>query len=209
MSPVKTPFPGKAHFERRLFCRRHFQLLEWMVAVFILLICMAPTMRTYISLHHAQLAIARENHRDHLAHLLHAKITEQLYKGEIALDDIVQGRAIVLHDEELTELLRKQGYRFEGKLLVVNSHTPSGATQPDEYLAKMEIRMIDTLHEGSPPSGILYDYSVYIDAGKGKKKGEGQRSEESSKKTTNPPPSSEASSDGEEEEEEEDDEEDL
>src|SRR5437660_280100 len=106
--------------------KRHFQLLELMVAAFILLICIAPTMRIFTSMYQSQQAIVRENQRDHLAHLVHAKFTEQLYKRTISLEEVAQSKPIILGDPELEKLIRQSAYECTGTFTIIKQHTPKG-----------------------------------------------------------------------------------
>src|ERR1700733_14521161 len=106
--------------------KRHFQLLELMVAAFILLICIAPTMRIFTNMYLSQHEIVRENQRDHLVHLIHAQITEQLYKRQIVLPEGAESHPIDLTDPELIGQLEKYHYQLEGVLVIVDSHTPRG-----------------------------------------------------------------------------------
>ena len=55
-------------------------------------------MRIYTNMFLGQEAIVRENQRDHLAHLVHASVTHQLYQNAITLDNIVQDTPMQLED---------------------------------------------------------------------------------------------------------------
>ena len=156
--------------------KHHFQLLELMVAAFILLICVAPTMRIFTSMYQAQQVIIRDNQRDHLVHLIHATFTEQLYKRTITLEGVKKGQPIVLEDYELEKLLKDFGYDFTGTFTLLKSSTPKGQEKPSMYLGQIQIKIKDTLHKPKPqegnkkieiedPSDTYYDYYVYIDCG--------------------------------------------
>lgn len=161
--------------------RRHFQLLELMVAVFILLICIVPAMRVFTSIYQSQQAIIRENQRDHLAHLVHANITEKLYKNQIPFGKEIESEVIALTDPELTELLQKFSYHCEGTLEIMRSYIPQGQELPTKYLGKLTIKMKDITFQkkrkthkkfgNENSSETFYDYFVYIDAGEMEKKG--------------------------------------
>lgn len=156
--------------------KRHFQLLELMVAAFILLICIAPTMRIFTSMYQSQQEIIRENQRDHLAHTAHAKIIEQLYKRQMIFEEGTESKPVPLSDPKLIELLEKSSFSMEGRLEILESYTPKGQDLPTMYLGKLVIKMKDLAYkppkkesnkkiENQDPSESFYDYFVYIDSG--------------------------------------------
>lgn len=156
----------KKHF------RRHFQLLELMVAVFILLICIAPAMQIFTSIFKSQQEIVRENQKNHIIHLMHAKFTEQLYKRLISFEDIRNQKDINLTDPDLVELLEKSFFTCSGVFGIEKSYKPKGQDKPVEYLCKLEIKVTDKLAKQSKgkgsPSGQenpceTYDYYIYVD----------------------------------------------
>ncbi len=179
------------------FKKHHFQLLELMVATFILLICIAPTMRIFTSIYQSQRSIVRENYRDHLAHMAHAKITEQLYKRQIPLGRKAYTHTIQLDDRELTELLQKFSYCCEATLQIIDSYTPRGEEHPTMSLGQIVIKMKDLSSKASKavesqrfgnedPSETFYDYFVYIDSGKTKNKKSHKKSQEEDVENQNP-----------------------
>ena len=166
----------QSQIKKKQFYKRHFQLLELMVAAFILLICIAPTMKIFTNIYKSQKEIIRINQRDHLAHLVHAKFTEQLYKRTIPLKDIDVGNPIILKDVELNEFLQKYFFDYSGTFFL-KPHAKKGES-PDCYLCELKIEIIDTLIKPKEPSGDhqsngisstqnsavgTYDYSIFID----------------------------------------------
>jgi|GEM_PF-3991261 len=143
--------------------KRHFQLLELMVAAFILLICIAPVMRIFTSIYQSQQSIIRENQRDHLAHHVHAEVVERLYKREISIDDI-ENQLIFLSDPELNEQLKALSYSLEGILTIVQTYKPKGEEYPTMYLGKLLVKIKDILPK-SQGAETFYDSYIYIDAG--------------------------------------------
>lgn len=197
---MKTLTKKKKHF------RRHFQLLELMVAVFILLICIAPAMQIFTSIFKSQQEIVRENQKNHIIHLMHAKFTEQLYKRLISFDDIRNQKDIILTDPDLVDLLGKSFFTCSGIFTIEKSYKPRGQDNPIEYLCKLEIKVADKLARQTKGKGSsssqddpseTYDYYIYIDT----LPDEGDDDEEDDEEEIEP------EEDEEEEEEEDDDEE--
>ena len=171
--------------------KRHFQLLELMVAAFILLVCIAPVMRIFTSMYLSQHEIIRQNQRDHLAHVIHAELTEQLYKRQIALPSEEKAQPIVLSDSDILDQLKKLSYQLTGELTIVNFYTPKGQDHPVKYLAKLVIKLkdispnaqaknSDKKFENQDPTETFYDYSIYIDAGFREKDNNQQSSDQNS-----------------------------
>lgn len=146
--------------------RRPFQLLEVMIAFFILLVCAVPTMRIFTSIYQSQQEIVRKNERDHLARLIHAKLTEKLYKREIPLGEVQVRVPIDLQDRDIEDKLKKLAYTFAGTFTVTNTHTPQSAGYPTEYLGEFVFSLTDlnpSSHKDSQEG--VYTYFVFIDAG--------------------------------------------
>lgn len=166
--------------------KHHFLLLELMVAAFILLICIAPAMRIFTSIFQEQQEIIRENQRDHIAHLIHALVTEKLYKREIEFLENSEAEAIPLKDQELDEELNKYSYSAQASLTIIDSVKPKGEDYPNKYLAQLVIKLIDRSSGAESrakaqkiinqdPSDTFYDYMIYIDAGAKSKNEPGKR----------------------------------
>jgi Tfp pilus assembly protein PilE len=179
--------------------KRHFQLLELMVAAFILLICIAPTMRIFTSMYQSQQEIIRENQRDHLAHLVHAKFIEQLYKRQISLEEVMQSKIIALTDPELISQLQKFAYECVGTFIIVDSYTPRNQEKPTMYLAQLVIKLKDISPkakkhisnqkiENQDPIESYYDYFVYIDAGEMDKRTDNEQSADQETDSSNNSP---------------------
>jgi hypothetical protein len=134
--------------------KQHFQLLELMVAIFILMVCIAPTMRILTSIYQTQQAIIRDNQRDHLAHLIHAKFTEQLYKRKIALEELMDDKSIVLADPELDQLLYRTGCECNGTFTIEQSSKKQ--EKPYQHLCRLMLKIKDKFQETD------YDYYIYI-----------------------------------------------
>ncbi|MFI0435142.1 MAG: hypothetical protein ACH350_05380 [Parachlamydiaceae bacterium] len=168
----------KKKIQRR---KHHFQLLELMVAAFILLVCIAPAMRIFTSIYQGQQEIVRENQRDHLAHLIHSKVVEMLYKRELHLSEATKKEQIPLNDAELQVQLNTFHYSFEAYLVVLHSRKKKNEEHPNQYLVQLVIKLKDRAakrnkkgaakhYENQESNDHFYDVYIYIDAGAKKKK---------------------------------------
>lgn len=147
--------------------KRHFQLLELMVAIFILLICVGPVMSIFTSIYRHQQEIIRENHRDHLKNMAHAKVIEHLYKKMIPLEDILQGKPITIADPELLASLRQFSYECQGTFSIIKPDLKK-QERPNKYLCKLQLTMKDVSKRAqkitNSPLEKTYEYHVFIDA---------------------------------------------
>lgn len=121
--------------------QRPFQLLELMIAAFILFVCIAPVVRIFTALYHESHQLTKESMRDHIARLIHAGITEKLYRREIPLEALQAGAHITLADEEIAEQLKKYGYTSEGSIKLIRYRSEGG--QPIMRLAEICIKIKD------------------------------------------------------------------
>lgn len=68
--------------------RHHFQLLEVLIAMVLLVVCVIPVIDAYIGMNKAQFERTRLVERDHLVHLAYAKIVEALYMKKMDWPDL-------------------------------------------------------------------------------------------------------------------------
>lgn len=154
------------------FKKRHFQLLEMMVAVFILLICAAPALRIYTNIFLHEQEDVRQNTRNRFARQIHSNIVERLYKHAIPFDQLLEKTRTPLEDSRLIEELQKNGYSafyqfddYEKKKM--NSRDKRASF----YLVSLTIIIKDlkappgafgSSNFGADPSEMKYDYKIYV-----------------------------------------------
>lgn len=139
-----------------------------MVATFILLICIAPTMRIFTNIYLSQQEIVRENQKAHLVHMAHAKITEQLYKREILISDIKENKVFEVVDADIIKQLKGTPFQISYALSIENSkglttkkieEEPKQEKKPPEYLLKLGI----TVNDGKKKEAETFEYFIYVD----------------------------------------------
>lgn len=140
--------------------KRNFQLLEIMVAAFIILICAAPAIRIYTSTFLQQQDILKDNQSDHLSHLIHANIIEKLYKKDIPFQDILDKKRFSVDSSELQKQLQRFGFdafysfeRYESKKREKKDKKPS------MYLVSLKITIVDKKSKDKKD----YNYKIFID----------------------------------------------
>ncbi len=113
-----------------------------MVAIFLLLVCAAPMLHIYTYLFKEQQALLRTYQQDHWVHLIHAKITEQMYKRQIPFEDLLQGKSGIQVDGELKKELDPLGFGCTYTLKATK--TPSKKKEEiTRYLCELVIKMED------------------------------------------------------------------
>jgi hypothetical protein len=148
--------------------KRHFQLLEVMVAILILMLCAAPALDIFTRMYIAQERIVRINKRDHLARLVQAKVVERLYQNSIAIDDFndKNGQTFPFSDPELDRLLAPLAYEASYRLALKDSHPKTKGAPRDKYLIALTIVMKDQIKQKNYPlTDAAYSYDLYINAG--------------------------------------------
>jgi hypothetical protein len=128
--------------------RRHFQLLEIMIAIFILLISFIPILHIYTSIFQQQRLIIRDNQLHHLLNSIHVKLTEQLYKRIIPFDTLVSQQTLSLADvdSDLHRELNQLGYECTYSFVIINDKKKKDVRR---YLCQL-ILTIDETSEKNP-----------------------------------------------------------
>lgn len=149
--------------------KRHFQLLEVMVAAFIILICAVPALKIFTTIYVEQKEVVRENQRDHIARLIHANMIEQLYKRAIPLEEVLGEGEKPVADPQLQKLLNHWAYQGTYAFSDAKAYIKKGEEKASKYLVKLTITLNDASNrkkdKKSPTPTQTYDYTVYIDSG--------------------------------------------
>jgi Tfp pilus assembly major pilin PilA len=152
--------------------KRHFQLLEVMVAVFLILLCAVPALEVYTNMYKQQAFVNLAYKKDHLVRLIHSHLVEKLANNEIALEEIFQGREFDVNQTELKKALRKIGYEAHYQFKITFPKNDSQQLTKNRLLAEMTIQMKKKkgvtqafLEKGKEDQVTDYTYSVYIDRG--------------------------------------------
>jgi hypothetical protein len=162
---MKSYIPKKIRKKKN---KRHFQLLEVMVAIFLIMVCAVPSFKILTQVYQEQAAVVRINQRDHLVHLIHAKVVEQLYKRAIPLSEIMEGVHAKFADPILQPELERLKYEASYDLSFIEPRSEKGKEKATEYLGKMVIEMRDllkpnrTLVEENQKKEVQYEYLFYL-----------------------------------------------
>lgn len=140
-----------------------------MVAAFILLVCLAPTMRVFTNIFKAQQQIIRDYQKDHIAHRFHAKFTENLYKREFSLEE---NQDIALSDSDLLKEINNAHFACKGTFK--QAEQPHKVQGHLKYLYDLNLQVVDTLAQGKAAEPSIYHYKICIDT-KSSENGENER----------------------------------
>lgn len=142
----------------------HFQLLEVMIAAFILIICVAPAMQVFTNMFKEQQRIIQQNQREHLAKKIYAAIVEKLYKREIPILSLYDKKIQSVPDEDLQKQLEKIGYEGFYSFKDIKKKQKKGATKAACFLLTLDVILKDRSSLQRSQKEYLSSYSVYIDA---------------------------------------------
>lgn len=140
------------------FKKRHFQLMEVMIAMFLVVVCAVPALEIYTNMYKQQVEAARNYEADHVVHLLHAKIIENMYKNFITFDDILNGGNHQFEDHEIGKQLRALGYNCNFTLRKTN-HKKIKGEQWVRYLVELNIHLKD---KAKPEIEKTYAYVHFV-----------------------------------------------
>lgn len=148
--------------------KRHFQLLEVLIALFLVLLCAVPIISSSVSMYQEQRQLHERILRDHWAHLAQAKIIEWLYikgaKGE-SLKEILDKRhpiqfaAQTEGQSKLMAQLESSPYQFSYELYLVHNQKFPGEENADKLLLELDVY---ALKKGDRPKERPYRYNTYI-----------------------------------------------
>lgn len=143
-----------------------------MIAVFILTVCLAPTLRIFTNMYLSQQQIVRENQKSHLVHIAHSKVVEKLYKREIPIMDISAKKIHPIDDPDIKELLKETPFQLSYELSIekegkVNKEEEDESTgekkEVVDYLCKLNIQVQELNSRREPCSEENFEYYIYID----------------------------------------------
>ncbi len=134
--------------------KRHFQLLEIMVAMVLITLCAAPALKIYTNMYKQQSEILHHYEADHLVHQVHAKIIESMYKQAISFDDILMGGERAFEDTHLSPQLKKTGYQCHYTLRKIYQRKVKG----EEYVRYLCELNIDLISQTNPERNKHYHY---------------------------------------------------
>lgn len=136
-----------------------FQLLEVMVAIFLIVVCAAPALKIHIALYLEQNHILRENKRDHLVHLVHAAVVEKLYKNEIPIQNILTSQ-IMAFEDNATDSMNSIKQQLDKLYYHCQYSFKLDSDKPKKKLVKLIIEMKDLKKKKN--AVFNYNYLVFI-----------------------------------------------
>lgn len=144
--------------------RYYFQLLEVMIAAFILIICVAPAMQVFTNLFKEQQRIIQQNQREHLAKKIYGDLVEKLYKREFPLLLLYDKKVQSIQNEELKEQLEKIGYEGFYSFRDIKKKQKKGAGKAACFLLTLDIILKNHSSLEKSKREDVTSYFVYIDA---------------------------------------------
>lgn len=145
--------------------KRHFQLLEVMIAVFLVVVCALPALNAYLSMNKVQFDQVRLHQRDHLAHLAYGQIVECLYKKMIPWTEVESSQLTKLEQlaplQEIDAQFKKLSYECEYQLSKKRYKTAT-TDKIHHVLIQLDLKVKDTTRTPkAAKSHGEYQYWIY------------------------------------------------
>ena len=146
-----------------LLRKSHFQLLEILIGMFLLTLCIVPSLQIFSNIHKSQKRYSREIERDHLAHRIHAKIIESFYDPAILLNAIKEINGEITLPEVLKELNDK---RFKANYKINYKKAQKGIETAGGKTATLTLALRDeliSLYDDPQYVTALYEYQMFFE----------------------------------------------
>ena len=134
----------------------------------LILLCAVPALKLFVNIYLAQKDTARIYARDHVAEQAHAHLIEQLYKGEIPIENLLSGPDTEhpLGNHECEEALQKLGFNCKCTLKITKGNKATDPQKHKHYLCQLNIAMIDSRQQDAKlAQSANYHYTIYISLG--------------------------------------------
>ncbi len=138
--------------------KHYFQLLEVMIAMLLIVTCVAPALHIYMNMYKIETQSKQNYEADHLARLIFASIIEQLYLNAIPLEEIDAGLDRSVEDPKFESKLKAIGFKAHYTITKLNQQkkknkpTQCCLTQISIFLQNIHTQQIKQ-----------YDYKQYVE----------------------------------------------
>lgn len=140
---------------KRKAIRRTFQLLEILIAFFLVIVCAIPLIQTYVAMHIEQ---KEQNHiieADQLVEEVHAKLVEDFYKKRLGLQNLEDPQEHEIDDDSIVKRAKNLGYKITYKFELTDPKKISDKTS--ELIAAMHIMLGKIDEPNSKKTTVTYN----------------------------------------------------
>ncbi len=144
--------------------KKSFHLLEVLISMLLLIVCAIPALQLFTSLNETQTAFRRVIQKDHMAHLIHARLIEKFYNVGSFADAINNKRGDIDFEDLKAELsqLHLKPY-FELKIIYPEKEEKEPKLK---NLAELTIHLMDHSKQAvndPQQSHTTYSYAVFFE----------------------------------------------
>lgn len=147
--------------KKKYLKKNHFQLLEIMVAIILIVSCALPAMRIFTNMYRQQLSVIQNYELDHLAHSMHAIVTEKLYRNQIPINEL-NDQLISCDDPDILNQLKSLGYHCAYQINKRCQKKSKNKETGSERLLDLIIQFNSNQNEKQYRQ---YDYILYVAGG--------------------------------------------
>lgn len=151
-----------------LIQKRHFLLLEVLIAFVIIALCMIPLISPHVFVLTEQKKFVKQVELDHLANLVYGDIVERMYQNEIQFSNVINGYEFEVDDPLLERIKFDKRLPYKGSFHFKEIiHKPTQEAPKTFYLVKLEIRFVPinkapASYAADIPGTIRYVYELFL-----------------------------------------------
>lgn len=157
------------------FRKRHFLLLEVIIAFILIVMCIIPLISPHTFILIEQKKFIHKIEADHLVNLTYADIVERLYLNEIPWNRVVSGDGFEIDDSLLERIKYEKMFPYKGTYRFGEiKHKPKDESLRKLYLLKLEMKFVPADkskkdYEEEVPGTLNYYYELFVvrDLGEG------------------------------------------
>ncbi|PJD96766.1 MAG: hypothetical protein CK425_05335 [Parachlamydia sp.] len=145
--------------------KRHFLLLEVLIAFSLIVLCVFPLLAPHAFILRSQALFIKKIELDHLVNLLYGQITENLYFNKIPWKDIEEGTVFPITEEMITDIGFPYPRSYEGtySLKVAKRKPSKKEDKPDPpYILYVLTLNLAFIPSGTQGAALNYAYDIFV-----------------------------------------------
>ncbi len=151
---------------KKIKSKRHYLLLEVMIALAIIVMCVLPLMYPHVSMLQAQKRFIKKIELDHVVSLLYAKMYEQLQRNEIPWSKIEEKGLNDIDQQQLKELNHNKPLPYTGTYKFAEKHKSNPENPLSTSLVTLTFyftpKDLPKKQDVEFPELLTYEYKIFV-----------------------------------------------
>jgi len=150
--------------------KRHFLLLEVLIAFALIVLCAIPLIAPHVALLKSQRQFIQKIELDHMVNLIYADILEKLHRNDIGWGTIEHGTIFPIDETMLKRLSLSKPFPYEGYYQIqMVRHKPPRPAAYTLYLLKLSIQFLplNIARNGTAKEKenqlLKYEYDIFVE----------------------------------------------